>query len=377
MSARARDSEQPYHSLIYYLCLQATREGQASHAHVHEIIKGLRRRGWQVVLFEPPHKEGSRVAVISKIFYFSLVVFHMIFCILRKRPSCLYIRHHPFAFPAATFARIWGLPVVLEVNSTYDELFLVYPWSRALKPLFIWILRSPLRWARAVVTVTEPLVAWCRSEAKHERVAMISNGANTDLFTPEACHKAQIPIDSPYVLFFGALAVWQGIETLIEAAERPEWPHGVALVIIGRGVHASLAEAASKECENIHYIPFQPYTEMPAWISRSLACTAPKVKISDRMGVMPLKLFEALACGVPVIVSDIPGMAGLVRQYQCGVVVPPGDAVALAQAVSYLYSHPEEAKAMGLRGRAAIVAEHSWDRRAQQTHELLLEVVCE
>jgi glycosyltransferase involved in cell wall biosynthesis len=108
-------------------------------------------------------------------------------------------------------------------------------------------------------------------------------------------------------------------------------------------------------------------------VAGSLARQVPKTREdgSDRTGLFPITLFEILACGVPAIVSDYPGQADLVRVEQCGLVIAPGDPKALAEAVTAVARDAEERKAMGARGHALIVAEHSWDRRAAQTADLV------
>jgi glycosyltransferase involved in cell wall biosynthesis len=68
-------------------------------------------------------------------------------------------------------------------------------------------------------------------------------------------------------------------------------------------------------------------------------------------------------------------MSDLVRENQCGVVIPPNDPVALAQAVAYLYAHPEERLRMGLKGRAIVEESHSWDRRSEDTMTVLDELL--
>jgi len=83
-------------------------------------------------------------------------------------------------------------------------------------------------------------------------------------------------------------------------------------------------------------------------------------------GFSALKLYESMACGVPVIGSDYPGVGDVIRQYECGIAVPPGDPQALAMAVSSLASQPERAREMGSRGRRAVELECSWVARAEQ-----------
>lgn len=366
--------------ILYYLCLQATKEGQASHAHVHEIIKGLKRRGWTVRLFEPSYaRRSSLPSFPRRLIEFIRVSLHLMVKMVWYRPDCLYIRHHPFVFPVSLWARILRIPQVLEVNGCYDDLFLAFPWATPFRQILEFCLQRPLHWANWVVTVTEPLVEWVRQRAGHSRVALIPNGANADLFVPEAREDPlppEIAPSSSYVIFFGALAPWQGIEVLLSAVADCHWPPEIALVIIGDGKLKPQVLTHAQQNPLIRYVPPRPYDEMPRWIARSVASIAPMADIPrNRLGVMPLKVFESLACGVPVIVSDLPGMADLVNHYQCGIVVPPSDAPALAQAVARLVEQPDLRRQMGQQGRTAILSQHSWDKRAEQTHLLLAEVL--
>jgi glycosyltransferase involved in cell wall biosynthesis len=88
-------------------------------------------------------------------------------------------------------------------------------------------------------------------------------------------------------------------------------------------------------------------------------------------GMNPLKLFETLACGIPAIVSELPGQADLVREGRCGLVVPCGDAAALARAVGELAADPGAAREMGRRGAAVVRAAHSWRARAVEIDKVL------
>jgi glycosyltransferase involved in cell wall biosynthesis len=99
----------------------------------------------------------------------------------------------------------------------------------------------------------------------------------------------------------------------------------------------------------------------------------PIVDVSGRAatGLAPLKLFETLAAGLPVIVTEYPTQADFVRDNACGMVVTAGDAGALARAVAALAADPIAAREMGARGRRAVEREHSWDLRAAEVDKLL------
>jgi glycosyltransferase involved in cell wall biosynthesis len=81
---------------------------------------------------------------------------------------------------------------------------------------------------------------------------------------------------------------------------------------------------------------------------------------------MPLKMFEALACGTPVIVSDLGGQAEFVRATGCGLVVPIADPERLAEAVATLARDPAMARGLGDNGARIVSAEHSWEARAAE-----------
>ncbi|MGI9081454.1 MAG: glycosyltransferase family protein [Thermoleophilaceae bacterium] len=78
----------------------------------------------------------------------------------------------------------------------------------------------------------------------------------------------------------------------------------------------------------------------------------------------PLKLFEYLAAGLAVVAADLPGVSDIVDS-ETAMLIPPGDGVALAEAVQALAADPARRAALGRAGRARVVAEHTWERRAR------------
>jgi glycosyltransferase involved in cell wall biosynthesis len=84
-----------------------------------------------------------------------------------------------------------------------------------------------------------------------------------------------------------------------------------------------------------------------------------------------------LACGVPAIVTDFPGQANLIRNGNCGLVIPHDNAEELARAIKKLADDPASAKAMGQRAHSLIAEGHSWDVRASQTYDILKKIIDE
>lgn len=351
---------------IAYLTLQATKEGQAAYAHVHEIIKGLEKRCIDVDLYEPTYAPGPPPGAFRRLIEFIWVQGSLLFQLTSYQ--AVYIRSHFAAWPLALICHILRIPVIQEVNGTHEDLFVSWPLTKKFSGIFKLLINSQLGWAQGVITVTHQLAEWVREGVHHSNVMVISNAANTDLFRPMESNG-----DEKYVIFFGALSVWQGVDLMIESVRHENWPSSICLYVVGDGAERIKVQRAASEIDKVKYLGPRNYQELPAIVAQSMAGLCPKVDVAShsKTGLMPLKLFEIMASGVPVIVTDFPGQADVVRQHDCGVVIPQDDPAALASAVHSLLKHPEEWKLMGKSGRDAAVAFHSWDARADSTAQVL------
>lgn len=359
---------------ICYLCLQVTQEGQASHAHVHEIIAGLRSYGCEVSLFEPRYvNTGTKPSVWKRILELSSTQ-------RRVRRSGLahdviYIRSHFAALPTSIWAKIHCIPTVLEINGPIDDLFIAWPWTRKFRHMFNWMRLVQMKWAEAIVAVTPQLRSWVVNTIGHENVYVIPNGANSELFVPKANELS--PVEQPYVVFFGAMTVWQGIDTMLDAVNDPQWPQNLNLVMIGDGAERSKVERMASTNPRIKYVGKVRYKEVPLFVANALAGLSVQNNVEGRAetGLYPLKVFETMSCAIPVIVTDWPGQSDLIRSNRCGIVIPPDDPSQLARAVALLHSNPSMAAYLGANGRKAVEQEHSWKARAYQTYEVIASVM--
>ncbi len=357
---------------VAYLSLQAVAEGQDSWAAVTEILAGWERAGWSVDRFFPSYPGQRAPGAVRRL----LEMWRLQRRLKRVLAECdvLYVRGHNLAFPAMLYARGCGVPVVQECNGTYEDLFIAWPAARLARPVFEYLQRAQYRNAALIVCGTEQQRTWLRAETGHDRILVSPNGANAELFSPTEVKRPGLP--ARFVLFFGQFASWQGIEVLIAAKRHPSWPLGVDLVFVGDGERRGVIEAAVTPRSGIHYLGRLPYGDLAGVIAHCVASTSVQYA-PDRgeAGFSALKLYESMSCGVPVIGSDYPGVADVIRHYECGIVVPPGNPAAVAGAVARIVDTPSEAQEFGQRGRAAIELECSWEARAEQRRRAIELVV--
>jgi glycosyltransferase involved in cell wall biosynthesis len=90
----------------------------------------------------------------------------------------------------------------------------------------------------------------------------------------------------------------------------------------------------------------------------------------SRAFTSPLKIFEAMAAGIPVVASDLPAIREVIRDGESGILVAPGDPAALAEGLGRVLADPALAEAIAGRAREDVAA-CSWDRRAERIRVLV------
>ncbi|MBE2205419.1 MAG: glycosyltransferase family 4 protein [Chthoniobacterales bacterium] len=158
------------------------------------------------------------------------------------------------------------------------------------------------------------------------------------------------------VQYSGNMGLWHDIEQIVHAAKWLQGESGIHFLMIGAGMRRTAAESLAKKegLQNMTWLPFLPKQELADSLS---ACHV--ALISQREGLegiaVPCKLYGILASGRCVIgaVPENSETARVLREENCGVQVPPGDARALAEAIKSLSRNPDSVVRMGAGARSA------------------------
>jgi glycosyltransferase involved in cell wall biosynthesis len=274
-------------------------------------------------------------------------------------------------------------PVVVDIDDW--ELFMIKPWSKyMLKNLAYALPRLHEVNNYASTLMMDKLIRFADGRTvvssffqKRYGGVLAPQYVDTDLFDPaafdrKALRQAHDLDDYQLIVFAGIAHPAKGVGDIIASlrklgAQRRDW----RLVIVGP-VTAYAKELAEQD-DRVILLGTQPPTRTPEFLAMADLVVLPQQVARASQGQMPMKLYEAMAMGLPVIstqMSDIPELLG-----GCGLVTPPGDLGQLADAIALMLDNPAGAADLGRRARQRIVERYSWRAGAQDLEQYFHRVV--
>ena len=200
----------------------------------------------------------------------------------------------------------------------------------------------------------------------------LPHGADCNLFDPSKYNREKLRAkygltDEYIILFSGTPHPHKGLEELIKALELLSLA-SVRLFVVG--YQAEYLERLKEEYgAYIISIGPRPHSDMPEFLSLADLIVLPQRDVPVAQAQVPGKVFEAMAMAKPIIataVSDLPEILD-----GCGLIVDPGKPEQLAEAILYVFDHPEEAEKMGWKAREKCKAKYSWEAM----EDILLEIL--
>jgi glycosyltransferase involved in cell wall biosynthesis len=337
--------------------------------HVQEVLRQLVRRGAEVVLVcartdgpPPADLTGVRVVPLPRSRSRELARRELDLLAADAGLGPLLARHGPFDLVyeryslwsrgAMAYARSTGTPGVLEVNAPLPEEQAAH---RGLvhRAAALEVLGSVLGQADAVVCVSEPVAAWARRHAPtRARLHVVPNGVDLDRVTP-----GPEPAGPFTVGFVGTLKPWHGVDVLVRAASLVT---DVRLLLVGDGPQREAIEELAGRLgtsDRVEVTGAVPPVAVPEHLHRMHAAAAPYPTADGYFS--PLKVFEYLAAGLPVVASRAGQLPALLTDRADALLVPPGDVAALAGAVRLLRDDPALRARLGQAARTT-AGGHSW-----------------
>lgn len=357
---------------------------KGSSIHVQEVLRALMRQGAVVELFavrlggqassdlgdlkvhclpaipkgDPATRERAAMAANE----------HLWSALENTGPfDLVYERYSLWSQAGISFAQSMSIPGLLEVNAPLVEEQAKY---RCLvnRTAAEYVAKQVFCGASALLAVSEGLSGYLRQYlVQPGRIHVVPNGVNPHRFRPglPAALKSESGILT--IGFVGSLKPWHDLNTVVDAVATLRRSDSLArLIIVGDGPIRQSLEArliALDLRDVVSLVGSVAPNEIPNWLASFQVVVAPYPPI-EPFYFSPLKVFEYMASGLPVVASKLGQPAQIIQDGVNGLLVTPGDAAALAEALGRLDADPELRAALGQAGREIVLRNHTWDKIA-------------
>lgn len=212
------------------------------------------------------------------------------------------------------------------------------------------------------------------------KVLLFRNSVDCELFHPAPVlgeFRSEIGVRNSdfLVLYAGTFGLAQNLGTVLDASHQlqNQGRSGIHFVLAGDGAESDIlrAKAEAQGLLNLSFLSSLPKARVPELLNAADCVLVPLRNLEIFRGALPTKMFEAMACGKPLVLSVAGEAAELVEAAGAGICVAPEDSVAIQQAILALNKDRSGARRMGDNGRAFVLQHFSRDARALELNQAL------
>ncbi len=277
-------------------------------------------------------------------------------------------RYYNFGGEGILAANTLGIPAVLEVNAPIID----YPGSVKSKLDRALLVEPMRRWRDRLCRLTSlfvtPSASILPAWIDRRRILEVEWGADTSLFRPDVPGPPPFARDSGRIIcvFAGAFRSWHGAAQLTAALARRHaaGDHRFGAVLVGDGPERPAAERHARGVPGITFTGAVSHEQLPTYLAAAdigMAPFDPARHKPLRLGFYwsPLKIFEYMACGLPVVAPRLPRLARLIEHGREGALYDPTRPRELDDALLSL-ANADRRRELGAAARARVVREFSW-----------------
>lgn len=283
---------------------------------------------------------------------------------VRFQPDFVFELHSPFGAAGVLTCNRLGLRHVLNVHAPMAWEGATFR-TQALQDGAEVLEDSALRHAQNIVAnsheMRDLLLA---AGVDGGKIGVVFNGVDLEMFSPQGETRRAAPEGAVVVGFSGSLKAWHGVDVLCDAFRELAPDPRLHLLVLGDGPQRKQVERLADELPGrVTWTGALPLEQVPAWVRGMDIAVAPYPAL-ERFYFSPLKILDAMACGVANTASDIGQTRELLRDGEAGLLTPPGDALALAAALRRLADDAHLREQLAQAGLREARERHDWKSRA-------------
>jgi glycosyltransferase involved in cell wall biosynthesis len=292
------------------------------------------------------------------------------------RPGFIYQRYSRFSWAGVEASLKTGRPLFLEYNGS--EVWVGRHWDRVGKlALLARYERLNLAAASRIFVVSEvERRNLLRAGVEDEKIVVNPNGVDAERFRPsvggrDVRRELGIDDDETLVGFVGTFGPWHGVLALAEAIKLMPEDARVRFLMVGSGVLRAEVERLLREAGvggRVILTGAVEHGRVPALLDACDVLASPHVPLADGSEFFgsPTKLFEYMAMGKSIVASRLGQIGEVLAHEETALLVEPGDARGLCEAILRLVNAPELRARLGAAARREAVARHTWAHNARR-----------
>jgi glycosyltransferase involved in cell wall biosynthesis len=280
----------------------------------------------------------------------------------------VYHFHDPELIPACLLLRfLTGSVVIYDVHEDLPLQILnkywIPRWLRAGLAKIVQVVEKVSAWFLDGIVAATPTIAERFPQEKTESVQ------NFPIIDELVYSDVTVHVNSPSaVVYIGGINYIRGIREMVQAMELLPKSLPAKLILAGRFDPPELGPeiAQMPGWDQVEFLGWQSREGVGHLLSRARVGLVLLHPRPNYIQSYPVKLFEYMSAGVPVVASDFPLWRAIIGHANCGLLVDPLDPRAIAEAIQWLLEHPVEAEAMGKRGQEAVHERYNWGRESKK-----------
>ncbi len=288
------------------------------------------------------------------------------------RPDVIHFHDYEAILLVPWLRRIPGVRLVYDSHEMYPDMVLLSERiPRPLRPPVASVVRSiELAMARRcahVITADGPVARYL--EKSGTPASVVYNYPNLELFRPDPERIRQIRSergDRPLLIYQGSMGIDRGLLQMVEAMKGLSRSHPAArLLLVGNlrpALRQRVYEAVARQGleDHVECTGWVDHRDIVNWVGAASIGLIPFLPVEKYKKNIPIKQFEYMACGLPIVAADLPPIRRYVGEAECGILYPSGDVNALEAGIARLLDDAPERERMARAGRAAVEGKWNW-----------------
>lgn len=282
--------------------------------------------------------------------------------------SDVFHLHDPELIPIGLLLRLRGKKVIFDSHEDFPKEFLSKPYVNKYLGKFLYhIIRILEKNASKKFDYIVTATPFLRDKFVSSNPKTID--INNYPIKSELANNTEWTNKKDEVCYIGGLTQIRGIQEIVKAIG---YVNDARLNLAGNfnPVSFEMEIRSMEEWKKVNYFGYVDRFKVAEILSSSKAGLITSYPLINHLDALPVKMFEYMSAGIPVIVSNFPLLKGIIEDNRCGIAVDPMNPNEISEAITYIIQNQEEAIEMGKRGRVLVQSIYNWENEEKKLYEV-------